>query len=68
MIARTHHVTRPVHGDSKPFAGACCNRVAPRATMVQARSLWASDSTRPSSLAPRDGNREVDSMTEVNGT
>lgn len=45
-----------------------CARVAPRATMVQARSLWASDSTRESSLSPRDKEkREVDSMAEVNG-
>lgn len=60
------------HPHQKPFAGACCARVAPRATMVQARALWASDSTRKSSLNPSlmrgDKQWEVDSMAEVDGS
>lgn len=63
----THRITPPVNG-SKPFAGVCCARVASRATMVQAHALWASDSTRPSSLNPRDRKWEVDSMAEVDGS
>ena len=42
------------HPHQKPFAGQRCARVAPRGTMVQARLLWASDSTGKSSLSPRD--------------
>lgn len=61
------------HTHQKPFAGARCARVAPRATMVQARCLWASDSTRKSSLSPSlmkgDNEKwEVDSMAEVDGS
>ncbi len=64
-----HSRMRPVNGHSKPFGGACCVRVASRATMVQARSPWASDSTRiKSSLSQRDKKREVDSMAEVDGS
>ncbi len=56
MTAYHHHMNH--HHSMSPARGA----------LVQARALWACDSTRQSSLAPRDEKWEVDSMAEVSGT